>query len=267
MSASADASSAVTPVVLHAVQGGTREQDNVQVETSRQHSKRKSPIEKVKSRMGDSDLDFSLSPVKRSTAKQGRRAGGKQQGEEDVLEEDTFDMAASPLKSRPMTGDILLDDGPRPRASAPPRRTGGWGDETRAKTAKSAYREPVQEHDSEEELPIIPDLEEVEAEDLALAVADAPSVAVNRVATYKELDTDLFKHAAFATLEEIDLRLLTRCLAPEASLKEPDEVWTWEMLFTDVSSELQSEWFPEVEESKPSGPQDRPYTAFNRFPV
>merc|ERR1712107_163130 len=110
-------------------------------ETTGQHSKRKSPIEKVKSRMGDSDLDFSLSPVKRSTAKQGRRAGGKQQrGEEDVLEEDTFDMAASPLKSRPMTGDILLDDGPRPRASAPPRRTGGWGDETRAKNSKGGLQ-------------------------------------------------------------------------------------------------------------------------------
>ena len=71
----------------------------------------------------------------------------------------------------------------------------------------------------DEDLPMIPDLEEVEAEDLALAVADAPSVAVNRVATYRELDTDLFKHAAFATLEEIDLRLLTRSMAPEAALK------------------------------------------------
>ena len=30
-----------------------------------------------KLRMGDADLDFSLSPVKRATAKQGRRAGGK----------------------------------------------------------------------------------------------------------------------------------------------------------------------------------------------
>ena len=46
----------------------------------------------------------------------------------------------------------------------------------------------------------------MEQEDFALTVADAPSVAVNRVATYTELDNDLFKHAAFATLEEIDLR-------------------------------------------------------------
>ena len=60
--------------------------------------------------------------------------------------------------------------------------------------------------DSDTEDPVIPDLDDVEQEDFALTVADAPSVAVNRVATYTELDNDLFKHAAFATLEEIDLR-------------------------------------------------------------
>ena len=53
-----------------------------------------------------------------------------------------------------------------------------------------------------------------------MKIAEAPSVAVNRVATYKELDTDLLKHAAFATLEDIDLTVLTNCMAPEAALKE-----------------------------------------------
>ena len=98
--------------------------------------------------MGDSlldeELDFSLSPVKRSTAKQGRRAGA---GLQDQEGEDTFQMAASPLRSRPMTGgEILLEDSaPRKvEGSAPPRRTGGWGEDTRVKTAKSVYREPVQ---------------------------------------------------------------------------------------------------------------------------
>jgi len=235
-------------------------------------------IYKEEPNMGDSDLDFSLSPVKRATAKQGRRAGIKgDEDEENELLEETFEMADSPLRGRPQTGDILLEDGPRrPNENAPPRRTGGWGDSSSTSAGKIAnkpvYREPVADPDSEEEeeedLPLIPDLEEVEAEDLALAVAEAPSVAVNRVATYKELDVDLFKHAAFATLEEIDLRLLTRCLAPEASLKEADEVWTWDLLFTDVSSSLQCEWFPEVDTSKTgSNGQDRPYTAYNRFPV
>jgi len=173
------------------------------------------------------------------------------------------EMAGSPLRAR----EAGLGEALGPRASAPPRRQGGWGEESRARTGRSVYREQVQEQDSEEDLPTIPDLEEVEAEDLALAVADAPSVAVNRVATYRELDTDLFKHAAFATLEEIDLRLLTRCLAPEASLKEPDEAWGWEQLFTSVSSEVQGEWRPEEEEVEGAGVKERPYTAFNRFPV
>jgi len=54
-----------------------------------------------------------------------------------------------------------------------------------------------------------------------LQIADAPNIAVNRVDTYKELDNDLLKHVAYATLDDIDLRLLTRCMAPEQALKEP----------------------------------------------
>merc|ERR1719225_334687 len=122
--------------------------------------------------------------------------------------------------------------------------------------------------DDEDDGPLIPDLDDVRDEDMAFQVADAPSVAVNRVATYKELDSDLLKHVAFATLEDIDLTVLTNCMAPEAALKEPDETWTWDMLFTDVSSQLQAEWFPETEtEEKTSQPNERPYPAFNRFPV
>ena len=225
------------------------------------------PVYCISITMSDSadEIDFSLSPVKKSTASQGRRAAGQKD-----IESPTFEMAGSPLKSRPMTGNILLEDVPRrPQASAPPRRAGGWGDETsRAKTAKSMFSQPIEEGpESDDDLPMIPDLEEVEQEDLALKIAEAPNLAVNRVATYKELDNDLLKHAAFATLEEIDLRMLTRCMAPEAALKESDEVWSWDMLFTDVSSEMQSEWFPESAEEKEKTPTERPYTAFNRFPV
>ena len=213
----------------------------------------------------EEELDLSLSPVKKASVKQGRRAGGQ---EED--ESPTFEMAASPLKARPLSGDILLEDGPLAlQTNAPSRRAGGWADEnSRAKTAKPDFDQPDDEgQDSDEDLPVIPDLEEIEEEDLALKVAEA-NVAVNRVDTYKELDNDLFKQAAFATLEEIDLRLLTRRMAQESSLKEPDDCWAWDKLFTDVSSEMQTEWFPTNEEEKKKDTNDeRPYTAFNRFPV
>ena len=93
-------------------------------------------------------------------------------------------------------------------------------------------------------------------------------MAVNRVATYRELDNDLLKHVAFATLDDIDLKLLTKCLAPEAAIKEKDETWNWDVIFAEVSGELQREWFPEEEqEEKQAAAKERPYTAFNRFPV
>ena len=84
-------------------------------------------------------------------------------------------------------------------------------------------------------------------------------------------------------------RLLTKCLAPESALKEPDENWNWDVVFAQVSGELHKEWYSEGDKDienmiAPSvetntqvdleGPgtsnritKERPYTAFNRFPV
>ena len=237
------------------------------------------------------EFDLSLSPtVRRSAPTKGRRAN--QQGFQEDHDEDLgFN---SPLESRPLSGELLLDDndgpGARGQAPVPPhgRRTGGWADEaSRAKTAKSVRLVPDHTRggigsDDEEGIPVIPDLDDVRDEDMTFTVAEAPSVTVNRVATYKELDNDLLKHVAFATLDDIDLKLLTKRMVPEAALKEPDEAWHWDVVFAEVSGELQKEWSPDVEEdvedennsspvaaaSVSSGPtKDRPYTAFNRFPV
>lgn len=51
--------------------------------------------------------------------------------------------------------------------------------------------------------PDIPQLEEAQMNEFGEQVALAPSVAVNRVSTYKELDSALLKHAAFSTMEDI----------------------------------------------------------------
>ncbi|KAG7237244.1 hypothetical protein INR49_032577 [Caranx melampygus] len=69
------------------------------------------------------------------------------------------------------------------------------------------------------------------------------SVQVNRVMTYRDLDNDLKYYSAFQTLDgEIDLKLLTKVLAPEQEVKEDDVSWDWDHLFTEVSSELLMEW-------------------------
>uniref|UniRef100_A0A8C6NU67 Intraflagellar transport 43 n=1 Tax=Nothobranchius furzeri TaxID=105023 RepID=A0A8C6NU67_NOTFU len=111
-------------------------------------------------------------------------------------------------------------------SSKPNRRQGGWAEES-----------------SGSDIPVIPDLDEVQEEDLTMQVAVPPSIQVNRVMTYRDLDSDLKHFSAFQTLDgEIDLKLLTKVLAPEQEVREDDASWDWDHLFTEVSSELQMEW-------------------------
>ncbi|KAH7941431.1 hypothetical protein HPB49_013680 [Dermacentor silvarum] len=78
----------------------------------------------------------------------------------------------------------------------------------------------LERDDSDSEIPSIPDLGEVERDDLTTQVAQAPSVPVNQVDTFQQLDNELLKQAAFTTLDGCDLRLLTKYLTPEEYLKE-----------------------------------------------
>ncbi|XP_063146208.1 intraflagellar transport protein 43 homolog [Candoia aspera] len=104
-------------------------------------------------------------------------------------------------------------------------------------------RQQSTEADDGGDIPVIPDLEEVQEEDFAMQVAAPPSVQVNRVLTYRDLDNDLMKYAAFQTLDgEIDLKLLSKVLAPEQEVREDDVIWDWNHLYTEVASELLSEW-------------------------
>ncbi|KAM6074996.1 intraflagellar transport protein 43 homolog isoform 6-T7 [Chlamydotis macqueenii] len=145
-----------------------------------------------------------------------------------------------------------IDHAPPPK---PPRRQGGWAHDPGLASTKSGrkHAEEVEDHrlrqqsldasDDGGDIPVIPDLEEIQEEDLAMQVAAPPSVQVNRVLTYHDLDKDLMKYAAFQTLDgEVDLKLLTKVLAPEHELQEDDVGWDWDHLFTEVSSELVTEW-------------------------
>ncbi|XP_053553080.1 intraflagellar transport protein 43 homolog [Bombina bombina] len=135
-----------------------------------------------------------------------------------------------------------------------PLRQGGWADDSSG-PIKSGKRgtddvedsrlkqQSLDDSDDSGDIPVIPDLEEVQEEELALQIAAPPSVQVNRVMTYRDLDNDLMRHAAFQTLDgDIDLKLLTKVLSPEPEVREEDERWEWDMLYTEVSSELATEW-------------------------
>lgn len=58
-------------------------------------------------------------------------------------------------------------------------------------------------------------------------------------ATYKALNSDMVKLGNLASLEDVDLSPLTKCLQME-STEEPDEPWYWEELFTSVTTEINS---------------------------
>ncbi|XP_053118750.1 intraflagellar transport protein 43 homolog isoform X5 [Hemicordylus capensis] len=128
--------------------------------------------------------------------------------------------------------------------SKPPPRKGGWACQGDTSVSRSHLKQKSLEESSDGgDIPVIPDLEEVQDEDFAMQVAAPPSIQVNRVLTYRDLDNDLMKYAAFQTLDgEIDLKLLSKVLAPEQEVREDDVIWDWDHLYTEVASELLSEW-------------------------
>ncbi|XP_066133008.1 intraflagellar transport protein 43 homolog [Saccopteryx bilineata] len=150
-----------------------------------------------------------------------------------------------------MNSSALAGEAPPPK---PPRLHGGWADDS-AKASKSGRRiseeiedyrlrqKSLDESDDGGDILVIPDLEDIQEEDFALQVAAPPSTQVNRVITYRDLDNDLMKYSTFQSLNgSIDLRLLSAVLTPEPEVREDDVCWDWDRLYTEVSSELLSEW-------------------------
>ncbi|XP_067009649.1 intraflagellar transport protein 43 homolog isoform X2 [Anabrus simplex] len=178
---------------------------------------------------------------------------------DDLIDSPTY--TGSSQLSSGLKSPIKSPDGSLPTAPPRSRRTGGWADEAiksgKKRNASSnlieqeRFRSPETiDNDFDDDIPVIPDLDEMAAAEASAEIAYAPSIAVNRVATYQELDSDLFKHPAFATLDDVNLQLLTKCLNLEGDLIEEDQCWTWDLLFTNVSSELHSEWEAEVSEKE-----------------
>lgn len=93
----------------------------------------------------------------------------------------------------------------------------------------------------DDDIPIIPDMDDLQDEVFLNNMSEAPTVAVNRVETYKELTSELLRHAAFASLEDVDLLILTRCLQNESSLDEADVAWSWNKVFIDLVADIHAD--------------------------
>ncbi|XP_061930251.1 intraflagellar transport protein 43 homolog isoform X2 [Apis cerana] len=170
----------------------------------------------------------------------GRRSAQNIASEDSKLDDD-------PLES-PVSSSFVKSAQP---PVAPPRtRKTGWGDELKSGKIRGAsiieqlfLRERsrgIEKDEMIDDIPVIPDLDEIQ-EDNAFSDINTSTVNVNRVAAYKELDTDLVKNAAFTSLNGVNLSLLAEKLYNENLTKELDEVWNWNLLFTQVASEVNSE--------------------------
>ncbi|XP_030614984.1 intraflagellar transport protein 43 homolog isoform X1 [Archocentrus centrarchus] len=192
----------------------------------------------------DDSLQLGEAGAVRNVAKSGRRA-------RPATHQSSFEDSRHIRKS---STSASAGEGPPPK---PARRQGGWAEDSSGSGSAKSSRRPAAEDledrrlrpqtpegsDDEGDIPTIPDLDEVQEEDLTMQIAAPPSVQVNRVITYRDLDNDLKNYSAFQTLDgEIDLKLLTKVLAPEQEVREDDVSWEWDHLFTEVSSELLMEW-------------------------
>ncbi|XP_077412866.1 intraflagellar transport protein 43 homolog isoform X2 [Vanacampus margaritifer] len=143
----------------------------------------------------------------------------------ETLKRNTLEVAKSGRRSRLAADQSLGDarnsrksftsgsagEGPPPK---PPRRQGGWAEESSGfisgKSSRRAAADELEDRrlrpqtpqgsDDDGDIPVIPDLDEVQEEDLNMQVAAPPSVQVNRVMTYRDLDNDLKYYSAFQTL-------------------------------------------------------------------
>ncbi|KAK9870154.1 hypothetical protein WA026_006243 [Henosepilachna vigintioctopunctata] len=138
-----------------------------------------------------------------------------------------------------------------PEALLITRRKGGWADEgtKSGKMGKSANimeekRFQSERHDSDDDIPVIPDIDDLPSDFSNLPDVKIPNVTVKK-ATYKEIDKDNklenFKigDANFGNIGDIDLTLLTSRLHPETEVKNTDETWTLNSLALDLANSLE----------------------------
>lgn len=201
---------------------------------------------------------FSLKNRKKEDKKQEeKKKSGKMEDFADDLDFPNDTPVKKSDRKQDSSRDFIADFGndflDNPGTQVPPRlrKTAGWSDETPGKKSwlrrgsKNFLRDSPKKEiflDSSpitSDIPVIPDLDDMKEEELSADVAKAPSHTVSRIATYQELDSDLSKHAAFQSLDGIDLTLLTKRLLPDHVVRKEDETsWTWDTLFADISSHL-----------------------------
>ncbi|RWS09585.1 hypothetical protein B4U79_09510 [Dinothrombium tinctorium] len=108
------------------------------------------------------------------------------------------------------------------------------------RNSRTAKRNETYEEQTEV-VPIIPDLEDVVNEEFTKRAAEAPKMADSRLISYKDLKKDSEKISTFASIDGIDLKLLTKNLLNENQLHEDDSAWSWDSLISEINCHVSVE--------------------------
>jgi intraflagellar transport protein 43 len=123
--------------------------------------------------------------------------------------------------------------------SAMPRKHGGWAEEAKRSASKKNLFDNIEKErflssTSPENEMDIPEIDEIQSLD---EISEPPAKAVFN----KELDVEILKKNSINVDDKTDLTILIESLDPESETEEPDEVWTWNQLFTTVSAQISDE--------------------------
>ncbi|KAJ8331659.1 Intraflagellar transport protein 43 [Batrachochytrium dendrobatidis] len=166
-------------------------------------------------------------------------------------------------KSDTASNEINMTDG-RETASRRDRRGSRSGvpvanndiDDEKEKVRKTTVAGPMTAYaassrkmdDGDQVMVIIPDLMDVEDEDMSATVAVAPTIKTKAMKTISEIESDISQSDAVVnqlqhlSVPGIDMSILIRAaLCPPSQLDELDQPWDWDLLFTQVSSEIHAE--------------------------
>ncbi|GAB5364889.1 hypothetical protein AAMO2058_001009000 [Amorphochlora amoebiformis] len=83
-------------------------------------------------------------------------------------------------------------------------------------------------------------------------VANAPNVRLQKMQSLKELDHDIMFQLPTSLNDGVDLSMLTSTLVPQSKTIEEDEAWTFDQLFTSLSSAMRTEEEAKEKKSKAS---------------
>jgi hypothetical protein len=92
--------------------------------------------------------------------------------------------------------------------------------------------------DDNEEIMIIPDLDEEGGADADHRIAHAPKSVTRRIPTLSELENEAHSAAPLSALAGVDLAPLISAVVPPSTITETDNPWTFDSLLTEVSDEL-----------------------------